>query len=181
MWRTWDTPHSFLLVFIGELWKPEKSEFWKNENCWRYHHPTPVHQKPQSYEVQFLRYKVWKNENFKRIKKPPRDTIILQNCTKDKVHKLYCSWDMACDRYNCYFSFWAISLPFYPPKSPKIKLLKKWKNTWRYHHFTLVYQKLWLDDLWLLRCDVRHTNGQTDGQKKLDREVGRANATKERR
>ena len=88
---------------------------------------------------------------------------------------------MACDRYNCYFSFWAISLPFYPPKSPKIKFLKKWKNTWRYHHFTLVYQKLWLDDLWFLRCDVRHMNGQTDGQKKLDRKIGRANATKERR
>ena len=39
--------------------KPEKSEFWKNEkNCWRYHHFIYVHQKPQLYEVQFLRYGV---------------------------------------------------------------------------------------------------------------------------
>ena len=39
--------------------KPEKSEFWKNEkkkNCWRYHHFTQC-TKPQSYEVQFLRYR----------------------------------------------------------------------------------------------------------------------------
>ena len=39
--------------------KTEKSDFWKNEkNCWRYHHFTHVYQKPQSYEVQFLRYEV---------------------------------------------------------------------------------------------------------------------------
>ena len=28
------------------------------KNCWRYHHFTHVYQKPQSYEVQFLRYRV---------------------------------------------------------------------------------------------------------------------------
>ena len=29
-----------------------KSKFWENEKeCWRYHHFTHVHQKPQSYEV----------------------------------------------------------------------------------------------------------------------------------
>ena len=34
---------------------------WHTEmkkNCWRYHHFTHVHQKPQSHEVQFLRYRV---------------------------------------------------------------------------------------------------------------------------
>ena len=42
--------------------KPEKSDFRKNEKiCWRYHHFTHVYQKPQSYEVQFLRYKVRQN------------------------------------------------------------------------------------------------------------------------
>ena len=25
------TPQNFLLAFMDELWKPEKSEFWKNE------------------------------------------------------------------------------------------------------------------------------------------------------
>ena len=39
--------------------KPEKSDFRKNEKiCWRYHHFTHVYQKPQSYEVKFLRYEV---------------------------------------------------------------------------------------------------------------------------
>ena len=42
--------------------KPEKSDFWKHEKiCWRYHHFTHEYQKPQSYEVQFLRYKVRQN------------------------------------------------------------------------------------------------------------------------
>ena len=37
--------------------KPRKSNFWKNDkNCWRYHHFKQVYQKPQSYEVQLLRY-----------------------------------------------------------------------------------------------------------------------------
>ena len=39
----------------------------------------------------------------------PAGTIILHNkCTKNHDHILYCSWDMACDRNNCYFSFGAI-------------------------------------------------------------------------
>ena len=38
--------------------KPKKSDFWKNEKiCWRYR-STYVYQKPQSYEKEFLRYKV---------------------------------------------------------------------------------------------------------------------------
>ena len=47
-------------------------------------------------------------------------------------------------------------LPFYPPKS-----------TWRYHHFTHVYQKLWLNDVQLPRNGVWQTDGQTD--RRMDR------------
>ena len=47
-------------------------------------------------------------------KKMPGDIIILQNCTKNCDYSLYCSWDMTCDRCNCYFSFWAILSPFTP-------------------------------------------------------------------
>ena len=36
---------------------------WKT-NCWRYHHFTHVYQKPQSYEVRFLRYGVRQTEFF---------------------------------------------------------------------------------------------------------------------
>ena len=42
--------------------KKRKNHFWKREKiCWRYQHFTHVYQKPQSYEVQFLRFKVRQN------------------------------------------------------------------------------------------------------------------------
>ena len=62
-------------------------------------------------------------------------------CTKNQDHMLYCSWDMARDECNCYFSFLTIFCPFTHLTAPKMKISKKWKNTWRYHHFTPVYQK----------------------------------------
>ena len=53
----------------------------------------------------------------KKAKKTPGDIIILQQCTKNHDHMLYCSGDMPRDRCN-YFSFGPF-LPFYPPISPK--------------------------------------------------------------
>ena len=47
----------------------------------------------------------------KKWKKMPRDVIILHKCNKNHDHMLYCSWDMACDGCDCYFSFWAIFCP----------------------------------------------------------------------
>ena len=47
----------------------------------------------------------------------------------------------------------------------KIKISKKWKkkqNNWRYHHFTHVYQKLWLHDVWFLRYGVQRMDRQTE-------------------
>ena len=41
---------------------------------------------------------------------------------------MYGSWDMVWDRCNYYFSFWAIFLHFYPPKSPKNQNLEKMKK-----------------------------------------------------
>ena len=137
-WRRWGKPHNFLLAFIDELWKTQKIRILKKWKKKSYQHFTRVYQKPQSYETQFLRHKEWKNENFKKIKKAPGDTTILHNCTKNNDHRLYCSWDMARDRCNCYFLFWAIFCPFTPLKAQKMKFLKKWKNTQRYHHFTQV-------------------------------------------
>ena len=45
---------------------------------------------------------------------------------------------------------------------------KKKKNTWRYHHFTHVHQKLWLDNVQFLRNGAQHT----DRRKKWHIEVG---------
>ena len=98
--------------------KNQNFEKMKKRNYWRYHHFTHVYQKPESYEIRFLRYEEWKNENFRKIKKNPGDTIILHNCTKNNDHRLYCSWDMARDRCNCYFSFWAICFPVTLPSPP---------------------------------------------------------------
>ena len=39
----------------------------------------------------------------------------------------------------------------------KIKILKKWKNTWRYYHFTHVYHKWQSYDVWFLRYGAWQT------------------------
>ena len=62
------------------------------------------------------------------MKKTPGDSIILHKCTKNQDHMLYCSWDMARDRCNCYFSFWTIFCPSTPLNSPKNKNLTKKKK-----------------------------------------------------
>ena len=87
----------------------------------------------------------------KKLKEPWRYhhfTYVYQKLWSDDVQILrYGSWQM----YN-YFSFWATFCPFTPLAIQTINILKKWKNAWKYHHFTYVYQKLWLDDVrWFLR------------------------------
>ena len=99
-----------------------------------------------------------KNENFTKMKKTHGDITILHKCTKNHDHMLHCSWDKALDRCNCYFSFWAFfafSCPF------TLSKFQKWKNNWRYHHFTKVYQNLWLDNVWFLIYDAWQMDGQT--------------------
>ena len=80
----------------------------------------------------------FKNQNFEKMKKTHGDITIWHKCTINHDHMLYCSWDMTGDRYNCYFSFWAIFCHFTPLIAQKMKISKKEKNTWRYHHFTQV-------------------------------------------
>ena len=67
----------------------------------------------------------------KKKKKTPGDITILHKCTKNHDHMLYCSWDIAHDGCNCYFSFWAIICPFTPLTAQKIKISKIWKSYWR--------------------------------------------------
>ena len=71
-----------------------------------------------------------KKSKFKKIKKKkiPEDIIILDKCTKNHDHMIYCSWDMMHDRCNCYFSFQGIFCPFTLVITQKIKVLKKWKK-----------------------------------------------------
>ena len=127
---------------------PKKSKFWKNEKkCWRYHHFTQVYQKPQLYEVQFLRYGVrqteffvilghflpsypsnnYENQNFKTMKKASCNVIILHMCIKNHNHMMYASWDVEYDRHN-FLSFWPIFCTFTPLLTPKIKIWNKLKK-----------------------------------------------------
>ena len=61
------------------------------------------------------------------------------------------SWDIKRDGQN-FLSFWTVFCPF--TTTQKIKILKNWKNTWRYHHFTQVYQKSWSYAILFLRYGV---------------------------
>ena len=67
-----------------------------------------------------------KNENFNKNEKRPGDIMILEKSMKNHDHMLHCSWDMAHDTCNCYFSFWAIFCPFTPITAWKMKNSKKW-------------------------------------------------------
>ena len=65
-----------------------------------------------------------------------------------------------------HFGLFSAFLP--PQQTKKSKFLKNEKNSWRYHHFTIVYQKLWLVDVRFLRYGcVRRMDRQTDGREKM--------------
>ena len=170
------------------------SKNWKNS--WIYHYFTQVNQTSWSYATLLLRYGAWQINcyifilgyilpfyppNLPEKPKFQKTEIItwnIINLTKSHDHMLYCSWDMACDRCNCCFSFWAIFCPFTPLTAQKMKISKKYPPPppWRYNHFTHVYQKLWLYDYmmygsWDIVPD-RDIDRQTGRWKKWHIEVG---------
>ena len=109
------------------------------KNCWRYRHFTHVYQKPQSYEVQFLRYEVRQNflsfwallspfnsltpsnpekQNFEKLKKASGHNIILNLYNKKHDHMIYTYSNMECNRHIfCHFRpFFAVLLHYWPQK-----------------------------------------------------------------
>ena len=108
-------------IYWWTLKNPKNQNFEKmKKNYWRYHHFTHVYQKPQSYEVQFLRYRVrqiflsfWaifcplpalpnnpENQNFEKMKKASGDVILLNYCNKKHDQMMYAYLDMECGRHN---------------------------------------------------------------------------------
>ena len=70
------------------------------------------------------------NQNFEKMKAMPGD-VILQKCTKNHDHILYCSWDMACDGRIVIFYF-GLFFDFLPPLTvQKINIWKKMNKTYR--------------------------------------------------
>ena len=119
-----------------------------------------------------------KNQYLKKLKKTPRDIIILHKCTKNHDHMLYCSWHMTCDRCNCYFLFWAIFCPFNPLTAQKIKILKNWKKRLEILPFYRCVLYDVYDQMMYGSWDMVHNgqtdermDGQTDEQKKWQRSV----------
>ena len=68
---------------------------------------------------------------------------------------MYSSWDMKHDGQNL-LSFWTIFCLFTPLTTQNIKIMKKSTKCWRYH-FTHVYHKLQLHDVWFLRYQAQQT------------------------
>ena len=71
---------------------------------------------------QFAKSKFWKNE------KKPGDIIVLHKCTINDNHIMHGSWDMEYQGQS-FLSFWTIFCSLTPLKIPKMKILKKRKNT----------------------------------------------------
>ena len=92
------------------------------------------------------------NENFKIEK----NTIILHICTHHKWQSLD-AWFPRYGVWQNFLSLWAIFCPFTPLGIQKIKILKNWKNPWRYYPFTNAYHKWQSYDVWFLRYGVQRT------------------------
>ena len=101
------------------------------------------------YFLPFYASNSWENQNFEKMKKMPRDNIILHMCIINENHMMYGSWDMECDRHN-FFSFWTIFWPFTPVTTWKIKILKKWKKCLQISSFytgVLKIMIIWVTDV----------------------------------
>ena len=112
----------------------------------------------RSYDIWFLKYKVRQTEIFVILGHflpfQPLDNLENQNFNIEKntwryyhfthLHHKWQSYDVWFLRYGVqqteFFFILDCFLPFYPLWTQKIKILKKWKNTWRYYHFTNVYK-----------------------------------------
>ena len=97
-----------------------------------------------------------KNQNFEKMIKLLRDTIILHLCTTNSI--IWCmfpeKWSET-DTFFCHFGlFFALSPPL--PRPPP-HLTTKEKNTLRYYQFTHVYHKWKSYVVWFLRYGPQQT------------------------
>ena len=110
------------------------------KNAQRYYHFTLVYHKQRSYDISFLRHQARQTNFFVILgyflffNSPPP--------TKQKIKYLK----------KCALLPPSTPSPFQQPK--KMKILKKWKKSWRCHHFTQVHQKSWPYDTLFLKYNT---------------------------
>ena len=147
----------------------------KKKKCWRYHHFTHVYQKPQLYEIQFLRCRVRhnvfvvlgrflpsppplppsnpENQIFEKMKKVLDMSSFFIFATKHTI--IWCMltqiWSATDIFFHHFRSFFTL-LPHYWHQKWKFgKNIKKYPEISRYHHLTQVSQKSWSYALLFLR------------------------------
>ena len=107
-----------------------------------------------------------KSENFGKMKKRLGMSSFYTNVPKIMIicYAVPEIWHVTNITFIFHFRLFFALLPHSPPppNSPKIQNFKEMENTWRYHQFTLVYQKLWLHDVWFLRNGARRTDVKSD-------------------
>ena len=134
-----------------------------------------MHYKWQLYYVLFLKYQApqtdffvifgyflhfypsnnAEDQNFDKMKKTPRDTVILHMCTINEVPKMKIIRWMIPKILNATDRIFSHFRPFFA-------LFNFWKNeeeknNWIYHHFTEVYYKWQSYNIWFLRYEVQQT------------------------
>ena len=115
----------------------------------------------------------------KKWRKPTGDIMSLHKCTKNHDHILHCSWDMAHDRYNCYFFHFGFFFSIYLQLPTKPKFWKKWKKrldiSSSYNCVPRIMIRWWADkqtDRQRDRQTDRQTDRQPDRQTEKVTEVG---------
>ena len=151
MWRRWGTSH--LLVFIDELWKPEKTEFWKNEKnlleislfytCVPNPPPLAPHCNPEKWNFGKNQKSIWTCHHFKLVQQKPQS------------YDLYLlTYGVQQTSFYHFRPFFAL-LPQYWTQI--LKFGKRVKTTWRYYPFTHVHHKSRSFDVWFLGYKVQRT------------------------
>ena len=143
--HTYEEVGAHLIICFLKIWK---------QKCWRYHHFIHVYQKPQSCEVQFLRYEDWKNKplevlSFYTI--VPKRMIIGYT-----VLEIWHVTDVIVIFYFGQFFDLLHPPPHLPPQQPKkwkiqktekipggIIILPRYQNSWIYILF-LRYSTWWM-------------------------------------
>ena len=102
-----------------------------------------------SFWTNFCHSTLLTNQKIKILKKWKKHLEILSFYTC--VSQITFIWCMVPKIWSTTGTIFSHSGNFTPRITQIINILKKWKNTWRYHHFTKVYQTSWSYAILFLR------------------------------